>query len=326
VKRVVVNDPGGPEKLTIVEVPTPDPGPDEALVAIAASGVNFIDVYFRTGLYPSDRPVLIGSEAAGVVRRIGRDVTEVKPGDRVAFTMIRGTYADHAVVPAARLVPVPDAVPLETAAAVMLQGTTAHYLTRSTFPLDNTHACLVHAAAGGLGTMVVQMARNAGARVIGTVSTEKKAELANSLGAGDVINYTQQDFETEVMRLTDGRGVDVVYDSVGKTTFDKGLKVIRPRGLMVLIGQSSGPVPPFDPTILNRSGSLFLTRPSLAHYLATREELLWRAGEVLDMAASGRLQVQISAVYPLEEAGRAQADLESRGTTGKLLLRVAEMP
>ncbi len=325
-KRVVVNVPGGPEMLAIEDVPTPDPGPVEALVAIAASGVNFIDVYFRTGLYPADRPVIIGSEAAGVVRRIGRDVTEVKPGDRVAYTMIRGTYADHAVVPAARLVPVPAAVPLETAAAVMLQGTTAHYLTRSTFPLDSTHTCLVHAAAGGLGTMVVQMARDAGARVIGTVSTEKKAELARDLGAGDVINYAEQDFETEVMRLTDGRGVDVVYDSVGKTTFDKGLKVIRPRGLMVLIGQSSGSVPPFDPTILNRRGSLFLTRPSLAHYLATREELLWRAGEVLDMVASGRLKVQVSAVYPLEEAGRAQADLESRATTGKLLLRVAEMP
>jgi NADPH2:quinone reductase len=321
-----VNEPGGPEKLTIEEVPTPDPGPDEALVAIAASGVNFIDVYFRTGLYPADRPVIIGSEAAGVVRRIGRDVTEVKPGDRVAYTMIRGTYADHAVVPAARLVPVPAVVPLETAAAVMLQGTTAHYLTRSTFPLDSTHTCLVHAAAGGLGTMLVQMARDAGARVIGTVSTEKKAELARELGAADVINYVEQDFETEVMRLTDGRGVDVVYDSVGKTTFEKGLKVIRPRGLMVLIGQSSGPVPPFDPTILNRRGSLFLTRPSLAHYLATREELLWRAGEVLEMVASGRLKVQVSGVYPLEDAGRAQADLESRATTGKLLLRVAEMP
>ncbi len=325
-KRLVVNDPGGPEKLTMVEVPTPEPGPDEAVVAMAASGVNFIDVYFRTGLYPADRPILLGSEGAGVVKRVGSDVTEVKPGDRVAFTMIRGTYADHAVVPAARLVPVPDAVPLETAAAVMLQGTTAHYLTRSTFPLDNTHACLVHAAAGGLGTLVVQMARDLGARVIGTVSTERKAELARELGAADVINYVEQDFETEVMRLTDGRGVDVVYDSVGKTTFDKGLRVIRPRGLMVLIGQSSGSVPPFDPTILNRCGSLFLTRPSLAHYLATREELLWRAGEVLDMVASGRLQVHISAVYPLEEAGRAHTDLESRATTGKLLLRVAEMP
>lgn len=325
-KRVVVNDPGGPEKLTIVEVPTPEPGPDEALVAIAASGVNFIDVYFRTGLYPADRPIILGSEAAGVVRRIGRDVTTVKPGDRVAYTMIRGTYADHAVVPAARLVPVPDAVPLETAAAIMLQGTTGHYLTRSTFPLDKTHTCLVHAAAGGLGTMLVQMARDIGARVIGTTSTASKADLARDLGAADVINYVEQDFETEVMRLTDGRGVDVVYDSVGKATFDKSLKVIRPRGLMVLIGQSSGSVPPIDPTVLNHRGSLFLTRPSLAHYLATREELLWRAGEVMDMVASGRLKVHVSAVYPLEEAGRAQAALESRSTTGKLLLRVAEMP
>jgi len=321
-KKILVHTRGGPETLTLDDVPTPEPGPGEALVAISASGVNFIDVYFRTGLYAAESPTAIGSEAAGVVERVGPGVTEVNVGDRVAYTMVRGSYADYAVVPAAKLVPVPAGVSLDVAAAVMLQGTTGHYLTRSTFPLESSHTCLIHAAAGGLGTVLVQMAKSRGARVIGTVSTAAKAALARELGADETILYTEQDFETEVMRLTGGRGVDVVYDSVGNTTFDKSLKVIRPRGMMALIGQSSGPVAPFDPNILNQRGSLFLTRPGLPHYLATRDELLWRAGDVLALAASGELNVQISQRYPLADAAQAHRDLESRKTTGKLLLRV----
>jgi NADPH2:quinone reductase len=321
-KQILVHTHGGPETLRLDDVAVPEPGPTDVLVALAASGVNFIDVYFRTGLYKAERPTAIGNEGAGVVERVGRDVTGVKPGDRVAYTMVRGSYAEYAVVPEAKLVPVPAGVSLDLAAAVMLQGTTAHYLTRSTFPLDASHTCLVHAAAGGLGTVLVQMAKAAGARVIGTVSTAAKAALVRELGADDTILYTEQDFETEVMRLTDGRGVDVVYDSVGKTTFDKSLKVIRPRGLMALVGQSSGPVAPVDPATLNQRGSLFLTRPNLGHYLVTREELLWRAGDVLSLVASGGLAVHISQRYPLADAAQAHRDLESRKTTGKLLLKV----
>ena len=321
-KRLVVLEHGGPERLTLVDVPTPAPGPRDALVAIAFSGVNFIDVYFRTGLYKSDLPVILGSEAAGTIERVGSDVTEVAPGDRVVYAMARGSHAEYAVVPAAQLVKIPDAVDFKTAAAVMLQGTTAHYLTHSTFPLAAGQTCLVHAAAGGAGGLIVQMAKQRGARVIGTVSTDAKAREARDLGADDVILYTTQDFETEVMRLTGGRGVDVVYDSVGQTTFEKGLKVIRSRGMMALFGQSSGPVPPFDPNVLNARGSLFLTRPSLGHYLATREELLWRAGEVMRLVASGALTVRIFAAYPLSDAARAYRDLEGRKTTGKLVLAV----
>jgi NADPH2:quinone reductase len=321
-KKVLVHSYGGPEALRLDDVPVPEPGPTDVLVEIAVSGVNFIDVYFRTGLYSAEQPTAIGNEAAGVVERVGRDVTSVAPGDRVAYTMVRGSYAEYAVVPEARLVRVPAGVSLDLAAAVMLQGTTAHYLTRSTFALDASHTCLVHAAAGGLGTVLVQMAKAAGARVIGTVSTEAKAALVRELGADDTILYTEQDFETEVMRLTGGRGVDVVYDSVGKTTFDKSLKVIRPRGLMALVGQSSGPVAPVEPATLNQRGSLFLTRPNLGHYLATREELLWRAGDVLSLVASGGLRVHVSHTYPLAEAAQAHRDLESRKTTGKLLLKM----
>lgn len=321
-KKVVVHTHGGPETLTLDDVAMPEPGPGEALVAIAASGVNFIDVYFRIGLYAAESPTAIGSEAAGVVERVGPGVTEVNVGDRVAYTMVRGSYAEYAVVPASKLVPVPAGVSLDLAAAVMLQGTTAHYLTRSTFPLDSSHTCLIHAAAGGLGSVLVQIAKARGARVIGTVSTAAKAALIRELGADETILYTEQDFETEVMRLTGGRGVDVVYDSVGKTTFDKSLKLIRLRGMMALVGQSSGPVAPLDPSILNQRGSLFLTRPSLGHYLATRDELLWRAGEVLSLVESGELKVQISGRYPLSDAAQAHRDLESRKTTGKLLLGV----
>jgi NADPH2:quinone reductase len=306
-----------------VDAPTPDPGSGDVLVALAASGVNFIDVYFRMGLYPADRPMALGSEGAGVVERVGREVAGLKPGDRVAYAMVRGSYAEYAVVPAAQLVKIPDGVETETAAAVMLQGMTAHYLTHSTFPLERGQTCLVHAAAGGTGGLIVQMAKHRGARVLGTASTDEKADAARALGADEVIVYAHEDFETEVKRLTDGRGVDVVYDSVGLATFDKSLRVIRPRGLMALFGQSSGPVPPFDPTILNTCGSLFLTRPSLGHYVATREELQWRASDVLGMVLSGTLSVRISGVYTLADAAQAHRDLEARKTLGKYLIRMA---
>ncbi len=321
-KRLVALEPGGLERLAIVDAPVPVPGPKDALVAIAFSGINFIDVYFRNGLYKTDVPILLGSEAAGTVERVGADVTEVAPGDRVVYAMARGSHAEYASVPAAQLAKIPDDVDFKTAAAVMLQGTTAHYLTRSTFPLAAGHTCLVHAAAGGAGGLIVQMAKQCGARVIGTASTEAKAREARELGADEIIEYTTQDFETEVKRLTNDRGVDVVYDSVGKTTFDRSLKVLRPRGLLALFGQSSGAVPPFDPTILNQRGSLFLTRPSLAHHLASREELLWRVADVMSAVASGRLKVRIHAAYPLSDAERAYRDLEGRGTTGKLVFTV----
>ena len=321
-KRIQVVETGGPEKMQLADVPTPVPGPGQALVRIAASGVNFIDVYFRTGLYKADLPVTLGSEAAGTVEAVAPGVTEVAPGDRVAYAMARGSYAEYAAVPAAQLVKLPAHLDFPTAAAAMLQGMTAHYLTHSTFALKSGDTCLVHAAAGGAGGLIVQMAKMLGARVFGTVSTQAKAEIARSHGADEIILYTEQDFEAEVKRLTAGRGVDVVYDSVGKTTFDKSLNCLRPRGLMALFGQSSGPVPPFDPVILNAKGSLFLSRPALGHYLATREELLWRAGDVLGWLDSGKLQLRIHRTYPLADAAAAHRDLESRKTAGKLLLSV----
>jgi NADPH:quinone reductase len=321
-KRIVVETTGGPEQMRLIEAPKPTPGPKEAVVAVAFTGVNFLDVYFRTGLYKSDTPIVLGSEASGTVESVGSEVTDVAPGDRVAYAMVRGSYAEHALVPSAQLVKIPAEVDLATAAAVVLQGTTAHYLTHSTFPLKAGDTCLVHAAAGGTGGLIVQMARHLGARVFGTVSTEVKAQQVRELGADETINYTTQDFEVEVKRLTGGRGVDVVYDSVGKTTFDKSLSVLRPRGTMALFGQSSGSVPPFDPAILNARGSLFLTRPSLAHHLLDRQELLWRAGDVFRYIASGVVKVRISGTYPLSEAASAHRDLEGRKTAGKLLLKV----
>jgi NADPH2:quinone reductase len=307
--------------MLLEDAPSPAPGPADVVIDVAASGVNFIDVYFRTGLYKADSPVVLGSEASGTVSAAGAEVAGLKAGDRVAYAMVRGSYAQQVVVPAAQVVKIPDAVSFETAAAAMLQGMTAHYLTRSTFPLERGQTCLVHAAAGGAGGLIVQMARQRGARTIGTVSTPAKADEVRALGCDEVILYTEQDFEVEVRRLTDGRGVDVVYDSVGQTTFEKGLKVLRPRGTMVLFGQSSGPVAPLDPQVLNARGSVFLTRPSLAHYVATADELRWRAGEVLDAVASGALTVRVSQVYPLADAASAHRDLEGRRTTGKLLLR-----
>jgi NADPH2:quinone reductase len=321
-KKIIVEQPGGAEKMKLVDAPMPTPGPKDALVKIAFSGVNFLDVYFRTGLYKSETPIALGSEASGTVERVGSDVTEVARGDRVAYAMARGSYAEYAVVPAAQLIKIPDAVEFQMAAASMLQGMTAHYLTHSTFPLAAGNTCLVHAAAGGTGGLIVQMARHRGAWVVGTVSTAAKADEARKLGANETINYTTQDFEVEVKRLTAGRGVDVVYDSVGKTTFDKSLNVIRPRGVLALFGQSSGSVAPLDPAVLNARGSLFLTRPTLAHHMLDREELLWRTGDLMNYVASGAVKVRIAAVYPLVDAAAAHRDLEGRKTAGKLLLKI----
>lgn len=319
-KAVRVHQTGGPEALVYEDIPTPTPAAGEALVKIEATGVNFIDVYQRMGNYPLPTPFTIGQEAAGVVAAVGNGVEGLKVGDRVAYCSVNGTYAEYAVAPAARLVPLPDGISTRDAAAVMLQGMTAHYLLYSTYPVKAGDTLLIHAAAGGVGLLVVQMAHRLGARVIGTVSTEAKAELAREAGADEVILYTEQDFEAEVKRLTGGAGLDVVYDSVGRTTFDQSLNCLHPRGYMVLFGQSSGPVPPVNPQILNQKGSLFLTRPTLGHYTRTREELLQRAGDVLGMVASGELNVRIDQEFPLAEAAAAQTKLESRGTSGKVLL------
>jgi NADPH2:quinone reductase len=319
-KAILVSSCGGPDALRFQEVPTPAPKAGEALVKIEAIGINFIDVYHRTGLYPLSLPFIPGVEAAGTVEAVGEGVAEVKAGDRVAYAMTAGAYAEYAVVPAARLVKMPEGIDARTGAAAMLQGMTAHYLTTSTFPLKRGETALVHAAAGGVGLLLVQMAKRIGARVIGTVSTEEKARLAREAGADEVIIYTAQDFEQEAKRLTDGRGVQVVYDSVGKDTFLKSLTSLAPRGMLALYGQSSGPVPAFDPAWLAQRGSLFLTRPSLAHYAATRDELLWRAGDVLGWVQSGELKLRIERTFPLADAAEAHRQLEGRKTTGKVLL------
>ncbi len=319
-KQIQVSKYGGPEELRLVDAPKPAPGAGQALVKIAASGVNYIDVYFRTGLNKADLPFTPGNEASGVVDSVGSGVTVVKPGDRVAYSMARGSYSEYALVPADQLVPLPSTVDMNTAAAALLQGMTAHYLTHSTWPLKPGDKCLVHAAAGGAGALVVQMAKMLGATVYGTVGTDAKAAIAKEAGADETIVYTRDDFAVEVKRLTGGKGVDVVYDSVGVTTFLKGLDLLRPRGMMALFGQSSGPVEPINPAILNPKGSLFLTRPSLMHYVLTREELLWRAGDVLKWIGSGKLKLRIEKTYPLADAAQAHRDLESRKTAGKLLL------
>lgn len=319
-KAVQVPKTGGVEVLTYLDLPTPKPKPGEVLVKIAATGVNFIDVYFREGRYPATPPFIIGQEASGTVSEAGSDVKDFKPGERVAFTGITGAYAEYEAVPADRLVRLPAGITDQQAAAAMLQGMTAHYLCHDTYPLKRGETALVHAAAGGVGLLLVQMAHNIGARVIATVSTDEKAKLARDAGADEIILYTQADFEAETKRLTGGKGVDVVYDSVGKTTFEKGLNVLRPRGMMALFGGSSGAVPPFDPIILTQKGSLFLTRPSLGNYIATRDELVARSGAVFGMMAAGKLKLRIEHTYPLAEAQRAHRDLEGRRTTGKLLL------
>jgi len=319
-KHIQVSKCGGPEELKLVDAPKPTPGAGQALVKIAASGVNYIDVYFRTGLNKADLPFTPGNEASGVVESVGVGVTEVKAGDRVAYAMTRGSYAEYALVPAVQLVPLPNNVDMNTAAAAMLQGMTAHYLTHSTWPLKPGDKCLIHAAAGGVGALVVQMAKMLGATVYGTAGTDAKAAIAKQAGADEAIVYTRDDFAVEVKRLTGGKGLDVIYDSVGATTFLKGLDLLRPRGMMALFGQSSGPVQPIDPAILNPKGSLFLTRPSLAHYVLTREELLWRAGDVLAWIGAGKLKLRVEKTYALADAAEAHRDLEGRKTAGKLLL------
>ena len=310
---------GGPEVLEYVEVETPRPKSGEALVRLEAIGVNFVDVYHRTGLYRLELPLTPGSEGAGVVEEVGPGVTEVRKGVRVAWAMVVGSYAEYAVVPAWKLVPIPSGVDWRTAAAAMLQGMTAHYLAMSTYPLKKSDTALVHAAAGGVGGLLIQVAKMRGARVFGTVSTEEKAKIAREAGADEVINYKERDFETEVMRLTGGKGVTVVYDSVGKTTFDKSLNCVTRRGLLALFGQSSGPVPPFDPARLAKNG-IHLTRPSLAHYAADREELLTRAGEMFTWIREGRLKLRIDRDLPLRDAAKAHRLLEGRETKGKLIL------
>jgi NADPH2:quinone reductase len=319
-KAIRVEAYGGPENLIYKEVDKPAPKTGEALVKLEAIGVNFIDVYHRTGLYPLPLPFTPGTEAAGTVEALGSDVSDIAIGDRVAYAMAVGSYAEYAVVPAARLVKIPDHLDAQQAAAAMLQGMTAHYLATSTYQLKSGDLALVHAAAGGVGLLLIQIARRIGARVFGTVSTEEKAKLAREAGADEVILYTEQDFQEEVKRLTEGKGVQVVYDSVGKTTFMKSLDSLAPRGTLALFGQSSGPVPSFDPALLAQKGSLFLTRPSLAQYTLTREELLWRAGDVLKWVSSGELKLRIEKTFPLAEAAEAHRQLEGRKTTGKVLL------
>jgi NADPH:quinone reductase len=319
-KAIEVKQPGGPEAMELVELPVPQPKANEAVVKLAASGVNFIDVYHREGRYKVPLPFTPGQEGAGVVTAVGADVKSVKVGDRVAWSGPPGSYAEYAALPADLLVPTPAGVTDQQAAGAMLQGMTAHYLSHDTYPLKRGETALVHAAAGGVGLLLVQMAHNIGARVIATVSTDEKAKLAREAGADEVILYTQSDFESETKRLTGGKGVNVVYDSVGKTTFEKGLNVLRPRGFMVLFGGSSGAVPPFDLITLSQKGSLYVTRPSLGSYIATREELVARSGAVFGMIEAGKLKLRVEYTYPLAEAQRAHRDLEGRKTTGKLLL------
>jgi len=319
-KAIQVKQPGGPEVLELIDAPVPEPKANDAVVKLAASGVNFIDVYQREGRYKVPLPFVLGQEGAGVVTAVGSNVTSLKAGDRVAWTGLLGGYAEYAAVPADRLVAIPAGVTDQQAAAAMLQGMTAHYLCHDTYPLKRGETALVHAAAGGVGLLLVQMAHNIGARVLATVSTEEKAKLAREAGADEIILYTKSDFEAETRRLTNGQGVHIVYDSVGKTTFVKGLNVLRPRGMMVLFGGSSGAVPPFDLIALSQKGSLYVTRPTLVNYIASREELMSRSGAVFAMISSGKLKLRIAHTYPLAEAQRTHRDLEGRKTTGKLLL------
>lgn len=319
-KAIQVAQPGGPEVLRLVDLPVPEPKAGEVVVQIKAAGVNFIDVYFREGRYPAPLPFVDGQEASGVVTKLGNEVTNLKVGDRVAYVGPLGSYAEFAAVPANRLISIPEALVFNQAAAAMLQGMTAHYLSHSAYPLKSGETALIHAAAGGVGQLLVQMSKRLGARVIATAGTDEKAHLAREAGADEVIIYTKEDFESETLRLTDGNGVQVVYDGVGKSTFDKDLNALSPRGYLVLFGGASGAVPPFDLIKLSQKGSLFITRPTLAHYTATREELEWRAMDVLGMIVRGELKLRIHKTYPLEEAQQAHRDLEGRRTTGKLLL------
>ncbi len=311
---------GGPEVLSLHEIPVPTPGPDEALIRIEACGINFIDTYLREGRYPAPLPYTLGQEAAGIIQSVGFNVSTVKVGDRVAWCGVPGTYAQYAVAPANRLVPIPDEVTSQQAAAAMLQGMTAHYLADSAFRIQSGDEILIHAGAGGTGLLLTQIAKSLGARVFTTVSTEEKAALSRAAGADAVILYTQTDFAAEIKRLTHDRGLAVVYDSVGKSTFEQSLTCLRPRGTLVLFGASSGPVPPFDLIRLSTLGSLYITRPTLKDYIATRADLLFRANDVLQSIGAGTLKLRIEHIYPLADAAQAHRDLESRSTTGKLLL------
>lgn len=319
---------GAPDVMTLREIDAPAPGPGEVQVEVSLAGLNFIDIYMRNGTYAKSQtyrtplPMGLGMEGVGRVSALGEGVTDVARGDRVAWCLSRGSYAQYACVPAWRAVPVPDGVSDEVAVTLMLQGCTAHYLAHSAFALEPGDTCLVHAAAGGVGQLLTQVARLRGARVIATVGSEEKAAIARARGADEVILYRTQDFRDEVRRLTGGRGVDVVYDSVGRATFDRSLNSLRSRGLLVLFGQSSGPVPPLDPTVLNTKGSLYLTRPSLAHYLQTHDEVAWRAGEVFDRIRDGSVRLDLHGTYPLADAALAHRLLESRATTGKLVLTI----
>ena len=319
-KAVRVHEHGGPEVLRYEDVPEPVPEPNQAVVKIDVAGINFIDIYFRTGLYPTDLPFTGGQEAVGVVSAAGSEVSGIQPGDRVAYCGLLGGYAEYAAVPAQRLVKIPDGVDAPTAAALMVQGMTVHYLTHSTFPLQAGHTALVHAAAGGVGLLLVQVAKMRGARVIGTCSTQEKAALVREAGADEVILYTEQDFQAEVQRLTDGVGVDVAYDSVGKATWEGSMNSLRPRGMMVFFGNASGPVPAIEPLKLTQKGSLFMTRPSLVNHVATREELYKRSSDLFEWVADGRLKVRIGETFPLADAAKAHERLAGRLTTGKLLL------
>ena len=315
-----VHQHGGPQELSWEEIPTPEPGRGQVLVKLEAVGVNYVDIYQRSGLYKLDLPFTPGSEGAGMVSAVGPGVTEFKVGDRVGYAAVPGAYAEYAMVPAARLIALPAGVSAAQGAAVLLQGMTAHFLTHTTYPLRSGDTCLVHAGAGGVGLLLCQIARLRGARVLATVSNEQKAKLAREAGAEEAILYTKHDFQEEVRQLTGGRGVQVVYDSVGRATFERSLNSLAPRGLLVLFGQSSGPVPPFDAQILAQKGSLFLTRPVLQHYITSREDLLARAGDLFRWIGDGSLKVRIDSELPLQEAGEAHRRLAGRETTGKVLL------
>jgi NADPH2:quinone reductase len=319
-KAIRFHQHGGPEVLVYEDAPTPEAGPGEAIVRIEAIGLNYIDTYHRDGLYPVELPCIPGMEAAGTIAKIGDGVVGVNVGDRVAYAGALGAYAEEAAVAVDRLVPLPDDISCEVGAAAMLQGMTAHYLAHGSYALGKDDTALVHAGAGGVGLLLIQMAKRLGARVLTTVSTEEKEQLARAAGADEVIRYTERDFAEDVMTLTDGRGIDVVYDSVGKTTFDKSLDVLRPLGYLVLFGQSSGPVEPVDPGILNVKGSLFLTRPTMAHYIPTREALLQRAGDVLGWIGSGELDLRIGDRFALADAADAHRALQGRKTTGKVVI------
>lgn len=319
-KAIVVEQFGGDEVLQFKDVEKPQPKAGEVLVKLGASGLNYIDVYHRTGLYPMPLPFTPGLEGAGTIEAVGEGVSDFAAGERVAWASQIGSYAEYVAATADKLIKLPEKIDEPNAAAAMLQGMTAHYLVTSTYELKSGDTALVHAAAGGVGLLLIQMAKRVGARVIGTVSTEAKEELAKGAGADEIIRYTEQDFEEEVKRLTDGKGVQVVYDSVGKTTFLKSLKCLAPRGMLALFGQSSGSVEPFNPALLAQQGSVFLTRPSLFHYTASRKELEWRAGEVLQAVAAGDLKLRIEKTFPLAETAEAHRQLEGRKTTGKVLL------